>query len=202
MIQHAIYELDSVSTVVDQAPGLIGPDELANWEGNLDFTDGSVEVYVEKSGIIPAASSHPCLSLLDFPPVDISRLTLLDPSAEGAEQEAMSVDEGDAGELENMAYAVDEQEVGDEEEDSPLEDTRSVASEPESLEGQDPARRDEECAVDSDGSMPPLADESDTESSSGSSDHHRGESTTVSEATSERRIRRRSSRRRFRGTSR
>ena len=39
-----IYELDLVSTAIDQAPGLIGPEELAKWQGNIYFTDGTVGV--------------------------------------------------------------------------------------------------------------------------------------------------------------
>ena len=33
----------------------------------MDFTDKSVEVFEQKGEIIPAASGHPCLSLLEFP---------------------------------------------------------------------------------------------------------------------------------------
>ena len=44
---------------------------------------------------------------------------------------------------------------------------------------------DEECAVASDDSMPPLAHDSDTESPSGSSDHYRGEQSTEREASAE-----------------
>ena len=38
--QLAICELESESPAIDQVPGLIGPDELAEWKGNLFFTDG------------------------------------------------------------------------------------------------------------------------------------------------------------------
>ena len=63
----ANYELDSVSEAIDQVPGLIGQDELVVWHGKIDFTDKSVEVFGQKGEIIPAASGHPCLSLLEFP---------------------------------------------------------------------------------------------------------------------------------------
>ena len=65
--QLSIYELDSVAEAIDQVPGLIGQDELAVWQGKMDFTDKSVEVFGQKGEIIPAASGHPCLSLLEFP---------------------------------------------------------------------------------------------------------------------------------------
>ena len=45
MTQLDIYELDSDSTAIDQAPGLIGPDALAKWQGNIYFTDDTVEVF-------------------------------------------------------------------------------------------------------------------------------------------------------------
>ena len=64
--QLAIYELVSEPPAIDQVPGLIGPDELAEWQGNLFFTDGTLEVYGRRSKITPAASRHPCISLLDF----------------------------------------------------------------------------------------------------------------------------------------
>ena len=62
-----IYELDSVSTAIDQAPGLIGPEELARWQGNIYFTDDTVEVFGRRGRIALAASGHPCISLLGFP---------------------------------------------------------------------------------------------------------------------------------------
>ena len=65
-----IYELDSVSTAIDQAPGLIGPDELAKWQGNIYFTDDTVEVFGRRGKIARAASGHPCISLLGFPETD------------------------------------------------------------------------------------------------------------------------------------
>ena len=77
--QLSIYEVDSVSESVDQVPGLIGQDELAVWHGKMDFTDKSVEVFGQKGDLIPAASGHPCLSLLVFPD-DGSRV---EPGAEG-----------------------------------------------------------------------------------------------------------------------
>ena len=65
-----IYELDSVSAAIDQAPGLIGPDELARWQGNIYFTDDTVEVFGRRGKIARAASGHPCISLLGFPEIE------------------------------------------------------------------------------------------------------------------------------------
>ena len=70
-----IYELDSPSASIDQVPGLIGPDELAGWQGHLFFTDGTIEVYGRRSNITPAASGHPCIFRLDCPDGGILRET-------------------------------------------------------------------------------------------------------------------------------
>ena len=68
--QLSVYELDVVSEAIDQTPGLIGPDELAVWQGRMDFTDKSVDVFGRRCGIVYVASGHPCLSLLDSPGVN------------------------------------------------------------------------------------------------------------------------------------
>ena len=65
--QLEIYELDSVSTAIDQVPWLIGPDELAKWQGNIYFTDDTVEVFGRRGRITRAVSGHPCISLIGFP---------------------------------------------------------------------------------------------------------------------------------------
>ena len=64
--QLSIYELDSVSPGIDEAPGLIGPDELGEWGVKPDFTDGTLEAFGEKWNPTPAASRHPCIPLLFF----------------------------------------------------------------------------------------------------------------------------------------
>ena len=87
LTQLDIYELDSVSTAIDQAPGLIGPDELAKWQGNLYFTVDTVEVFGRRGRITLAASGHPCISLLGFPEADVPEdATTLDPDVHEEER--------------------------------------------------------------------------------------------------------------------
>ena len=52
--QLEIYKLDSVSIAIDQVLGLIGPDELAKWQGNIYFTDDTVEVFGRRGRITRA----------------------------------------------------------------------------------------------------------------------------------------------------
>ena len=83
-----IYELDSVSAAIDQVPGLIGPDELAKWQGNIYFTDDTVEVFGRRGKIALAASGHPCISLLGFPETDaLEKVAARDPEAHEEDQQ-------------------------------------------------------------------------------------------------------------------
>ena len=184
MTQLDIYELDSVSAAIDQVPGLIGPDELAKWQGNIYFTDDTVEVFGRRGKITRAASGHPCISLIGFPETGAAEPVASrdpEPHEEDQQESFEECDEGGAEGEDARAQVMYE----DYSEEEDYEDSRSEASEPEDLQGQDPARRDEEAAESSEGDMPPLADDSETESSSGSSDHFRGEQTTESSDTSE-----------------
>ena len=156
MTQLDIYELDSVSTAIDQAPRLIGPDELAKWQGHIYFTDDTVEVFGRRGKIALAASGHPCISLLGFPETDtVEEVASRGPEAHdddhGKEQQDVfeACDEGEAAGRCPRAQIMYENYSEDED----YEDSRSEASEPEDLQGQDPARRDEEVAEDSEEAM-------------------------------------------------
>ena len=65
--QPSIYELDPVATLTGRALRLNRPDELSIWNGNLYFTDDTIEVFGRRGRITPAVSAHPCLSLCRLP---------------------------------------------------------------------------------------------------------------------------------------
>ena len=52
---------------VDAAiPGLVGPDEMANWGVSLDFRDGSITTRNGTSQLHSSMTGHPCISLMDY----------------------------------------------------------------------------------------------------------------------------------------
>ncbi len=47
-------------------PGLIGPDELSNWETEIHFTDGTISIHGVRAPLRSSESGRPCIDLLDF----------------------------------------------------------------------------------------------------------------------------------------
>ena len=85
--QLEICELDSVSIAIDQVPGLIGPDELAKWQGNIYFTDDTVEASGRRGRITRAVSGHPCIFLIGFPTAETAE-QVVRPDPEAQEERA------------------------------------------------------------------------------------------------------------------
>ena len=61
------HETIEVAEVDADVPGLCGPDDMARWNMILNFSDGTIETYGRKRLIEPSQTSHPCISLFQYP---------------------------------------------------------------------------------------------------------------------------------------
>lgn len=129
VVQLAIYELDPVSTSIDQAPGLIGAD-------GPYFTDDTIEVFGRRGRITPVALGHPCISLLGLPESDmLGETEVREPDHQEGDRSEVSVEcRDEEGEEEpHNPHVMYEQYLGAGEQE--YEGSRSTVSEPEDLRG-------------------------------------------------------------------
>ena len=61
------HETIEVAEVDADVPGLFGTDDMARWNMILNFSDGRIETYGRKRLIEPSQTSHPCISLFQYP---------------------------------------------------------------------------------------------------------------------------------------
>ncbi len=55
-----------IAEVPAVVPGLIGPDELSNWETEIHVTDGTIGIHGVRAPLRSSEFGHPCINLLDF----------------------------------------------------------------------------------------------------------------------------------------